>query len=332
MEALLGAVYLDGGYNAAKQVVKNLMDLAEKKNMPVHTDYRKILYDVLKEEAQTPNYYIEKTVNHHRNGEVTWNAKVFANKKLLGQETGRSMREAAQSAALSALNRADIVDTAAYEKAQAPKIFKNGSSDHFPGFRKMSALSFAEYKFYYDRLSFLGNMAFRLFVTDTFLKALHSPGFVSENRERIKKSIHLSQLPKTQQQQIIKTLDRAPLKSRNMSSAFDFVLGGLYLNNGHEKTRTVVADLALESIETQPKNYKHLLENILRNAGQSRPNYKIKAQKDQYRHLVIVSVLVEGGVLGTAIASKKKQAIQMAARQALQQLGITHAFSETKEW
>ncbi len=103
LEALVGAVYLDGGYKKVKIFVMNLVEKKIKEG-PVNKDYKSILQEFVQKKFQRiPTYNILdiKGVPH---------AKVFVmeaivDQKVVGQGTGKSKKQATQMAAFSALKK-----------------------------------------------------------------------------------------------------------------------------------------------------------------------------------------------------------------------------------
>lgn len=106
IEALIGAVYLDGGYNAAKSfierfVLRHLADVLDKR---LYRDAKSLL----QEEAQdrlgiTPTYEVleEWGPDHARNFRIG----VFLDKDMVGTGEGPSKQEAQQSAAQEGLEK-----------------------------------------------------------------------------------------------------------------------------------------------------------------------------------------------------------------------------------
>lgn len=104
-EALLGAIYLDGGWPATERFFrdhckKDVLDICEKPQR----NYKAELQDLLQKKAQiTPHYGIlnEEGPDHTKAFEVG----VFAKETLLGKGIGGSKKQAQQDAAKTALEK-----------------------------------------------------------------------------------------------------------------------------------------------------------------------------------------------------------------------------------
>lgn len=104
-EAILGAVYLDGGFDSAKKVIQHLF--SEKvRNLGDETNYRKDYKTRLQEEiqknvSQTPTYIVEVEQGpaHDKTFEIT----VRLGDKVLGRGEGKTKKQAEQLAAQQAL-------------------------------------------------------------------------------------------------------------------------------------------------------------------------------------------------------------------------------------
>ena len=103
MEAVLGAVYLDGGLDPARRMILRLWEerIRRRAESPGWNDYKSRLQEHLAREARKPGYSITETGPDH---EKLFTAVVSVNGTACGTGTGRSKREAQQSAARKALD------------------------------------------------------------------------------------------------------------------------------------------------------------------------------------------------------------------------------------
>ncbi|HEY4607233.1 MAG TPA: ribonuclease III [Acidimicrobiia bacterium] len=103
VEAIIGAVYLDGGLVAATDVVLHLwgdrMNLRARR--PGLKDYKTRLQEVLAKDGRLPLYVTEGSGPDH---ERVFVATVSVDGTTLGQGSGRSKKEAEQGAAEEAIN------------------------------------------------------------------------------------------------------------------------------------------------------------------------------------------------------------------------------------
>jgi ribonuclease-3 len=104
-EAILGAVYLDGGYESAQKVVHHLF-YERIKNLGDENNYRKDYKTRLQEEiqkmvSQTPTYVVELEQGpaHDKTFEIT----VRLGDRVLGRGEGKTKKQAEQLAAQQAL-------------------------------------------------------------------------------------------------------------------------------------------------------------------------------------------------------------------------------------
>ncbi len=101
LEALLGALYLDGGYHAAARFIRPWLDGL--KELHPETDFKSRLQEVLQKKFRmTPAY--EMTHDIGPDHDKTFHISVHLGKRLLGKGTGKSKKEAEQAAAARALD------------------------------------------------------------------------------------------------------------------------------------------------------------------------------------------------------------------------------------
>ncbi|MEX1038579.1 MAG: ribonuclease III [Acidimicrobiia bacterium] len=102
LEAVIGAVYLDSGFAAAKKLVLDLLGtrIEEKALNPGVKDYKTRLQEVLAATGRRPNYEVTWTGPDHQR---TFSAVISVEGEVLGEGDGNSKKAAEQAAAESAL-------------------------------------------------------------------------------------------------------------------------------------------------------------------------------------------------------------------------------------
>lgn len=106
MEAVLGAVFLDGGYDAVRQTVKKLFSdiLEEALSGQLERDYKSAVHEMMQAEGvQQTEYRIvrEEGPDHDK----TFFAELAADGRVIGRGSGKSKKQAEQNAAKEALER-----------------------------------------------------------------------------------------------------------------------------------------------------------------------------------------------------------------------------------
>lgn len=103
MEAVIGAVFLDGGFDAVTSTVLGLWSerLDERAKQPGVKDYKTRLQEVVARSGQRPEYETTGSGPDHAR---TFMATVSVGGRLMGEGTGRSKKEAEQAAASRALD------------------------------------------------------------------------------------------------------------------------------------------------------------------------------------------------------------------------------------
>jgi ribonuclease-3 len=102
MEALIGAIYVDGGLDAAREVVLSHWSdvIADRTEAPGQRDYKTRLQEELARSGATPEYRVVGSGPDHRR---MFTATVAVDGRTLGRGTGSSKKQAQQSAARRAL-------------------------------------------------------------------------------------------------------------------------------------------------------------------------------------------------------------------------------------
>ncbi|MFP3882244.1 MAG: ribonuclease III [Actinomycetota bacterium] len=101
-EAIIGAIYLDGGLEPARRVVLDLWTdkVAERSRQPGVKDYKTRLQELVARDGARPAYEVEGTGPDH---DRRFTARVTVDGKEYGTGEGRSKKEAEQEAAARAL-------------------------------------------------------------------------------------------------------------------------------------------------------------------------------------------------------------------------------------
>ncbi len=104
MEAVIGAVYLDGGLGAARELVMRVWEerITTEAELPGRSDYKSRLNVELGSDAHEVRYTVTGVGPDH---EKLFTARVSIGDEELGSGSGRSKREAEQSAARRALGK-----------------------------------------------------------------------------------------------------------------------------------------------------------------------------------------------------------------------------------
>jgi ribonuclease-3 len=101
VEALLGAIYLDGGYESAAALILELLVpvIEERAAEPGSKDFKTRLQEVLAQQGYQPRYEISETGPDHAK---VFTAKLWVNGDMVASGTGTSKKRAEQAAAAEA--------------------------------------------------------------------------------------------------------------------------------------------------------------------------------------------------------------------------------------
>lgn len=107
VEALIGAIYLDGGYDEAAKFIRAWY--AERHGSLLETDHKSRLQEILQKRHKSPPTY-ETTSATGPDHDKVFQITVRIGERELGRGTGKSKKEAEQAAASDALKKMDRVD------------------------------------------------------------------------------------------------------------------------------------------------------------------------------------------------------------------------------
>lgn len=111
-----------------------------------------------------------------------------------------------------------------------------------------------------------------------------------------------------------------------LSSAFEALVGALYLDGGYQAAHTTLARLFAPVIAAPPtpeeSDSKSALQEILQQRYGAAPDYILEEEKGPaHERRFTVAVSFQGRILGRGTAGRKKEAQRRAAAEALQALG-----------
>ena len=105
MEAVLAAVYLDGGMEAAREVVERCWPTENEVSRPMQDSKGQLQELLQKNGGKTPTYQITG-ISGPPHAPV-FEAAVYRGEQEIGRGSGRTKKQAEQAAALSALQRSE---------------------------------------------------------------------------------------------------------------------------------------------------------------------------------------------------------------------------------
>lgn len=111
-----------------------------------------------------------------------------------------------------------------------------------------------------------------------------------------------------------------------LADAFEAVIAAIYLDGGIENARTFILPFVKEMLDNKDKlsftDYKTLLQEIVQQNPEEVLSYKLVSEKGpDHDKVFVVEVHLNSNVIGKGQGKSKKQAEQMAAKQALELMG-----------
>jgi ribonuclease-3 len=196
----------------------------------------------------------------------------------------------------------------------------------------------------YERLEFLGDSVLSLVTSDFLMRT-----YPEENEGQLtkKKSLLVSKgvLSKKADEIGIKpyiilseSAERGGVADQDsvLTAALEALIGAIYLDGGFEKARAFIEDRILGDIDEflehrDHVNYKSILQELVQSRYHSYPRYGVKSTTGpEHDKIFIIEVRVAGKPVGKGRGKSKKDAEQMAAKEALNTLRKTHGESRRK--
>lgn len=112
-----------------------------------------------------------------------------------------------------------------------------------------------------------------------------------------------------------------------LSDAFEAVIGAMYLDGGLEPSRRFIERVVLQGLgaviaEEEHTNFKSKLLEHTQGLGAGHPKYQVSSEEGpEHCKVFSVEVIVTGQLMGQGRGLSKKEAQQMAAKDALRRLG-----------
>ncbi|MDR4495239.1 MAG: ribonuclease III [Nitrospirales bacterium] len=112
LEAVIGAVYLDGGLEAARLVIRRMLepefDKIQRGKLPsIRIDYKTRLQEWAHQQGSTPMYRLTREIGPDH--EKIFLVEVLVDGTVLGDGQGRTKKEAEQQAAQQAIERGQLL-------------------------------------------------------------------------------------------------------------------------------------------------------------------------------------------------------------------------------
>ncbi len=198
--------------------------------------------------------------------------------------------------------------------------------------RALTHLSAAgEHKASYQRLEFLGDALLDFIVAEELFRSYpdSSEGELTEMRRVLVNSDALSKLARTlglDRFVIADGSQQNAVTSSVLADVFEALVGAIYIDGGLKRAREFVKGTLLSHADVflgSPHfvNYKGGLLELLQSRGK-KPRYKLLGHDGPpHRRIFRVGVFVDGELFGIGAGRTKKEAEQVAAREALRKLG-----------
>jgi ribonuclease-3 len=122
--------------------------------------------------------------------------------------------------------------------------------------------------------------------------------------------------------------DKGLSRSHIFGNALEALIGAVYLDQGFDNTRKFIlnqivrAYIDLDTMESTDTNYKNQLLSWAQRSGKVLVFESVDEKTEGTRRLFTVGVMIDGEMFTTGTGYNKKDAGQVAARSALEKLGI----------
>ena len=184
-----------------------------------------------------------------------------------------------------------------------------------------------------ERLEFLGDAILGAIIAEyLFKKYPYQPeGYLTELRSRIVRRetmnnvalrMGLNKLVQYNQN------DRGLSRSHIFGNALEALIGAVYLDQGFARTRKFILDqlirsyIDLDTMESTDTNYKNQLLSWAQRNNHSLSFDTVDEKMEGARKLFVVGIMMNGELVATGSGYNKKEAGQVAARNALNELNI----------
>lgn len=188
----------------------------------------------------------------------------------------------------------------------------------------------------YERLEFLGDAVLDLITTEILfdLYPKENEGFLTKLRAKIVRGDTLYELAKELGlNHFLEIGDRASgqgieLSKSVLSDVFEALVAAIYISGGYEKAfifveKTLQKYLDFDEVVNAIDNYKSLLMEYSQSEKWKLPRYDVLSEDGPGHNKTFrVAVYVEGEKVGEGTGKSKKKAEQLAAKNALQSLGV----------
>jgi ribonuclease-3 len=190
----------------------------------------------------------------------------------------------------------------------------------------------------YERLEFLGDSVLSLVTSDFLMR-----NYPEENEGQLtkKKSLLVSKgvLSKKADEIGIKpyiilseSAERGGVADQDsvLTAALEALIGAIYVDGGFEQARGFIEDRILGDVDEflehrDHVNFKSILQEWVQSKYRSYPRYSVKSTTGpEHDKIFIIEVKVAGRPVGKGRGKSKKDAEQMAAKEALHALRKTH--------
>ena len=186
-----------------------------------------------------------------------------------------------------------------------------------------------------ERLEFIGDSVLNLIIARLLYDKYPSEneGFMTKLRTRIVSGQCLSEIARLMELHNHVRMNEKALKqgwnknNRILEDVFEAIIGAVYLDLGLEMATTYVQSKLTKYVDfndvLKDSNYKDILMRYTQNSNLKLPLYAVTNENGpNHNKQFIVNVYINENGIGEGIAKNKKQAEQLAAKNALQCMGI----------
>lgn len=186
----------------------------------------------------------------------------------------------------------------------------------------------------YERLEFLGDAVLDLVVTEILFEKFprQNEGFLTKLRAKIVRGDTLAMLArKLNINELLEVGERASeqkieLSKSVLADVFESVIAAIYLSKGYAFTQQFVSDVInrhidFNDLQDTVDNYKSALMEHLQAQKKPLPEYRVLSEDGPgHDKIFTIGVYVDGEMKGEGAGKSKKQAEQMAAQKALENI------------